>query len=88
MDANAHFDTVFSNVGWINRNMINAVRFSIIKIRLSIIFIHLRGKLTSERGPKEGNLDGKTDKTVWKCPLCHFFLKKKKPLHLLKNKKY
>ena len=39
---------LFSNIGRFNRKMKNAVRFSIIKIRISVNFMYLRSKLTSD----------------------------------------
>ena len=41
IDSNAYFNSVFSIIGWFNRKMVNAVWFFIIKIRISIIFMHL-----------------------------------------------
>ena len=58
--ANAHFNSVFSDMGWFNRKTINTVRFSIIKIRISVMFMYLRSKLTSEMYTKVENLHGKT----------------------------
>ena len=55
IDLNAHFNSVFSNLGWFDRKTANRVRFSIIKIKISIIFMHLRSKLTSEICAKIGN---------------------------------
>ena len=46
IDTNIHFDSVFMNIGLFNRKSVNAVRFSIIKIRISISFVPLRPKLT------------------------------------------
>ena len=60
IDANAYFSSVFSNNEWFNRKTKDTVRFFTIKIRISIIFMHLRSKLTSEIGPKIGGLDRKT----------------------------
>ena len=44
----------------------NAVRFSILKISLSIIFMHLRSKLISEICQKVGSLDKKTEQICLK----------------------
>ena len=48
-------------IGWFNRKTVSTVRFTIIKIRISMNFIHLRSKLTSEICQKIGSLDGKTN---------------------------
>ena len=90
--ANAHFNTVFPNIGWFNRKIKNTVRFSIIKIRISNIFMQLRSKLTSEIRQKIGGLDGKQSKTVSQYLLSHpppfffFFLKKKPTVFIEKGK--
>ena len=55
------------------------VRFLNIKIRISIIFMQLRSKLTAEICPKIGGLDGKTKQNRKKIStLPPFFLKKEK----------
>ena len=59
IDSNAYFDTVFSNFEQFNRKTINAVQFSITKIKNSVNLMHLRSKVTLEIRPKAGNLDGK-----------------------------
>ena len=41
--------------------MANTVGFSIIKIKISVIFLHLRSKLTLEIGPKIGGLEGRKE---------------------------
>ena len=58
----------FRIMGKFNIKRKNTVRFSIIKIRLCIIFIHLRSKLTSEICPKAGSLRGKTGQNCLKVP--------------------
>ena len=47
--------------GLFNRKMVNIIQYSIMKIKISLIFKHLRSKYTSEICPKIGGLDGKTD---------------------------
>ena len=64
IDSNAHFNSVFSNIGWFNRKAVNTVRFSI--IRISITFMHLRSKLTSEICQKVGSLGEKTEQNSLK----------------------
>ena len=62
------------------------MRFTIIKIRISINFMHLRLKLTSEMYQKIGGLDGKTEQKRLKVPNFQpFFFQK--ILYLLKNEK-
>ena len=56
--------------------MVNAVRFSIIKVRISINFMHLRPKLTSEICQKVGSLDGKTKQKHPKSPTLPTFSQK------------
>ena len=73
IDVNAYFNCVFSNIGWFNRKTANAVRFPIIKIRISITFMHLRSKLTSEMCVKIGGLDGKRKRRRLKVSLCNLF---------------
>ena len=56
--------------------------------KISIIFMHLLSKLTSEIYQKLGSFDEKTKQNRLKVPILpSFFLFFKKPLHLLKNKK-
>ena len=43
-----------------NRKTVNAVRFSFINIRISIIFMHSRSKLTSEMRQKVRKIGKKT----------------------------
>ena len=45
------------------------MRFSILKIRISIIFMHLLSKLISEMWQKIGGLDGKTEQNCFKVPI-------------------
>ena len=75
IDANAHFNSVFSNIGRFNRKTVSTVRFSIIKIRISIIFMHLRSKPTLKNisETRRVNRAPQQSKTISKCPLCHFF---------------
>ena len=73
---NVHFDSVFSNTGWFIGETINAVRFSIIKIRTSINFMHLRLKLTLELCQKAGSVDGKTKQNHLKAPTLPSFSQK------------
>ena len=77
----AHFNSFFSNIGWFNRKTKNTVRFSTIKIRLSIFFMHLRSKPISEIHPKVGSLDGKKAKLFQSANFDTFF---QKTLYLLK----
>ena len=62
INSNAHFNSVFSNnsltAGYFNGKMMNAVRFSFIKIPMN--FMLLRSKLASEIYQKIEILDGKT----------------------------
>ena len=77
IDSNAYyFDSVFSNIGRYNRKMINAVRFFVIKIRISVIFTSLWSKLTSKTGQKVGRLDWKTEQNCLKVPSLTPFLQK------------
>ena len=39
IDANAHFNSVFSNIGWFSRKTNNTVQFFIIKIIISLFFL-------------------------------------------------
>ena len=71
------------------------MRFSIIKIRTSIIFMHLLSIQTSEISQKIGGLDGKTEQNCLKMQTLRPFSfkkkkkkKKKKTLYLLKNGKH
>ena len=48
IDANANFDSVFSNIEWFNKKTANTVRFPIIKIRIFIILMLLRWKITDK----------------------------------------
>ena len=41
--------------------MANTFRFTIVKVRISIVFMHLRSNLTSKIRPKIGDLDEKTE---------------------------
>ena len=76
IDSSAHFDSFFSNVGQFFRKMKNIVKFSIIKIRIFIIFMSLRSKRMSEIYPKVGSLDGKTEQDRLKMlTLLSFFQK-------------
>ena len=86
-DANAHDNFVFSNTGWFNRKTENTVRFSIVKIRLSIIFMHLRSKLTSEICQKIGGLNGKTEQNRPEVPALPPFFFKKKPTVFIEKRK-
>ena len=52
--------SVFSNIGWFYRKMASTARFSIIKIRIFIIFMHLWSKVISEVCPKSIELRQKT----------------------------
>ena len=81
VDANAHFNSVFSIIGRFKRKTKNEVRFPFIKIRISITFMHLRLKQTSEICKRIGGKDER--KNVSKCPLCQFFLN---PLFIGKRK--
>ena len=60
--SNAHFVSVSSNIGRFNKKTKNVVRFIGIKIRISIHFMHLGSKWTSEICQKAENLDWKTKK--------------------------
>ena len=63
IDSNARFDSIFWNTEkQIKRKTKNVLRIFIIKVRISISFMYLRSKLTSEIGRKVGSLDGKTKK--------------------------
>ena len=74
IDANAHFNAVFLNIGQFNRKKINTVRVFIIKIRISMSFTLLRSKLAPEICSKIGGLDEKTEQNRLKVPtLPHFF---------------
>ena len=59
--SNAHFDSVFSNTVQCNRKMLNTVRFSIMKLRISTNFINFRSKLASKICEKAWSLGGKTN---------------------------
>ena len=76
IDAKAHFNSLLSNVEWFNRKPKNTVRFSIIIIRISIIFMHLRSELFSEISQKIGDLDWKTEKNHLKVPILPLFIQK------------
>ena len=71
IDSNAHFDSDFSNTGRFNRKTINTVRFSIIKIRISINIMYLCLKIIAEICKKVGSLDRKTKQNASLFPLCH-----------------
>ena len=64
------------NIEWFNRKTVNAVRFPIIKIRISTIFTQLRSKLTLEICHKLGGLDGKTEQKRLKVPILPPFFQK------------
>ena len=76
-DANAHFNSVFSNTGLFNRKTKNTMRFSVIEIRISVVFMHLRSKPTSEIHQKIRDLDGKTEENRLKVPTLSSFFQKK-----------
>ena len=60
-----------------------------IKIRISIFFMQLQSKLTSEMYRKIGGFDGKTEQNRLKVyPLFHLFFFFKKLLYLLKYEKH
>ena len=77
IDSNAHFIFFFPNTGWLNRETTNTVRFSIMKIRISINFVHLRSKLTAEICSKVGSVDRKTEQNSLKVKLFATFFHKK-----------
>ena len=57
IDSSAHFDSVFSNIGQFNRKKKSTVQFCNLNIRISVILIHLRSKLTSEIWQKVERLE-------------------------------
>ena len=59
IDENAHFKSVFANIERFNRKTVNTVKFSIAKLRIPLICMHLQSKLTSEMCQKIGSLVGK-----------------------------
>ena len=68
--------TLFSRIlDGLTKKTINAVRFSIIKIRMLVICMHLRSKLTSEICQEIGNSDEKTEQNSLKVPTFHLFSK-------------
>ena len=62
IDSYVHFDSLFSSIGRFNTKRKSTVRFSMVKIRKFINFMHLRFKPTLEICRKVGNLDGKKEK--------------------------
>ena len=81
IDSNAHFDSVFLNIGQFNIKTINIIWFFIIKIELSINFthlclIHLWSELTSKVCQKVGNINRKTKQNCFKAFTLHFFSQK------------
>ena len=76
IDSRACFDSVFSNIVWFNRKTKNTVRFSIIKIRISVIFKHLHLKQTSEICQKIGSLDEKTEQNRLKVTTLSLYFQK------------
>ena len=86
ISANAHFNSVFSNIRWFNRKTKNSVRFSFKKTRIFITFTDLGSKLSLEICQKIGGFDGKTEQNRLEVPTLTFF--SKKPLYLLKNEKH
>ena len=65
----------------------NAIRFSIIKVRISIIFMYLRSKLTSKMWQKIECLDKKKErKNSLNVPTLSLFLKKKNTAFFEKRK--
>ena len=85
MDANAHFNSVSSNIGWFNRIKGKYSSIPHYKIRISIILMHLQSKMTSEICPRKGGLDDKTKQNRL-TTFPPFF--SQKTLYLLKNEKY
>ena len=77
--------TLFSQIlEGFNRKAKNNVRFFFIKIRISVIFMHLRSKMTSEICLKAGCLHGKAEQNCLKVEnLPPFF---QKPLVYWKTK--
>ena len=74
--------TLFSVFGWFNRKNADTVRFSIIKIRIFITFMHLRSKLTLEICHEVGSLEEKTKKNRLKEPtLPPFFFSKNRCIY-------
>ena len=56
----------FRILAGLTKKTVNTVRFSIIKIRISVVFMHLQSKLSSEKCPKMG--DGKIEENRVKMP--------------------
>ena len=80
------FLVVVSAQQWFNRKTGSTVRFSFVKIRISVSFMHLRSKLPSGICPKAGIWDGKTEQNGLKVlTLPDFF---NKSIYLLKNEKH
>ena len=66
--SNGHFGSVLPNIRWFNRKKRNAVRFSILKIRLPKNFMNLLSKLTAEILQKVESLAGKSKQNRLKTP--------------------
>ena len=74
IDSSTNFDPVSSHIGRFNRKMKKSLRFSIIKTRISIIFMHLQSKPTLKICQKIICLGKKTEQNGLKVPTLLPFL--------------
>ena len=79
IDLNTHFNSVLLDYWVVNNNKKkgnNRMLVSIIKIRISIMFMHILSKLISEICQKIEGLNGKTEQNRLKVPTLPTFVQK------------